>query len=447
MKKYEQIYLKFRNDIIEGYLKKDQPLPSIRESCELFKASQTTIEHAYGKLVIEGYITSIPQVGYFVSIEKERVQLHKQIDQYQINAEPIHYIYDFRSQTVSQDSFEINTWKRYLKDILDDMNNMSTYGDSQGEYVLREALCQYAYKVRGVLGHPDRVLVGSNYQSLLFILCSLFKRDIVIGMENQEDSQAKRVFESYGYEVIIIDSEDEGIDLNSLKKYKIDVLYINSASGGKKKVAMNNKLRNEIIQYTTDHNILIIEDDYNGELTYHSKHHHAIQGFSSVDNIIYCGSFSRLLLPSLRISYLVLNQKFYNIYIKHKAQYGPTASKLEQLAFSRYIVDGYLEKHLRKLKKEYKEKNELMREAILKYIPYNFYLNEAYLNYIIELNDIDENKLMELCKHNKISINAISNHQLKVSFASISKDQIQDAIILLADLINNSQRIHMNDIS
>lgn len=432
MKKYEQIYLKFRNDIINGYLKKNQPLPSIRESCELFKASQTTIEHAYNKLVTEGYITSVPQIGYYVSIEEERIDLHKQLDQYKMKDVPIQYQYDFRSQTVSQDSFEINTWKRYLKDVLDDMNNMSTYGDGQGEYVLREALCQYAYKTRGVLSQPDRILIGSNYQTLLFILCSLFLKNITIAMEEQEDSQAKRVFESYGYQVIIINSQDQGIDIEDLKSYDIDVLYINSASGGKYKKPLHSKLRDEIINYTVKHNILIIEDDYNGELTYHSKHHHAMQGFSTADNIIYCGSFSRLLLPSLRISYLVLNKKYFDIYKEHKSQYGPTASKLEQLAFSKYIVDGYLEKHLRKLKKEYREKNRKMFQAIKKYLPYHSYLNEAYLSYYVELKNIDEMKLMKECQEHKIAINKIKNHILKISFASLPIDKIEEAVIQLS---------------
>ncbi len=434
MKKYEKVYFKYREDIINGYLKKGAQLPSIRKSCEMFKASQTTIEHAYEKLLIDGYIYSVPQIGYFVNIEEERIQLHKQFDQYSMIHKPVSYLYDFRSQTVSQDSFEVSTWKRYIKDVLDDRINMSTYGDSQGEYVLREAICQYAYKIRGVLSQPDKILIGSNYQSLLFILCGLFEKETVIAMEKEAD-QAQRVFESYGYEVKIINSNDGGIDVEDLKKFDVDVLYMNSASQGNKKRPISNHLREKLMTYTTEHNILIIEDDYNGELTYASKHHHAMQGFSKNDNIIYCGSFSRLLLPSLRISYMVLNDQYSKIYQHFKNDYGPTASKLEQLAFSRYIVDGYLEKHLRKLKKEYKEKYIEMKKAIEEHLPYQHYLNEAYLCYCIELKDIDENRLEEKCIENKIAINPIVHHILKISFASIDTKKINQSISLLSKLI------------
>ena len=436
MKKYEQIYNKYRNDILQGFLKNKQQLPSIRESCQIFKASQTTVEHAYDKLLIEGYITSKPQVGYFVSINQTRIKLHQQLDSYQSTHQTVDYIYDFRSQTISQDSFELSTWKRYLKDVLDNKKELSTYGDSQGELALREAICRYTYKVRGVLTHPERILIGSNYQSLLFILAGLIPKDSVIAMEYQEASQAKRVFESYGFQVIMIRSLDDGIDLRDLKMYDIDFLYINSACQGLKRKPMSQYLKEDLILYTQNKHITIIEDDYNGELTYASKDHYALQCMSNSDHIIYCGSFSRLLLPSLRISYLVFNKQYYDHYKEHKHEYGPTASKLEQLAFSKYISDGYLVKHVKKLKKEYKEKNKAMLKALEKYCPYPFYLDEAYLCYHIELPELDENLFMKLCQKKKIAVNPIKNQQLSLSFASIPSSHIDEAFMTIKQIID-----------
>lgn len=436
MKKYESIYEKLRQDILQGFLKNKQQLPSIRESCHLFKASQTTVEHAYNKLLIEGYITSKRQIGYFVSIDEARIKLHQQYDTYQSLHKPIHYTYDFRSQTISQDSFEISTWKRYLKDVLENKKEMSTYGDSQGELVLREALCQYTYRTRGVLSHPERILIGSNYQSLLFILAGLIPRNSIIGMEHQETAQTHRVFESYGFQTITIKSLDDGIDLEDLKKYHIDFLYINSACQGLKRKPMPMHLKEDLLQYCADCHITIIEDDYNGELTYASKDHYAMQGISKHDHVIYCGSFSRLLLPSLRISYLVFNQKYFNIYKEHKNEYGPTASKLEQLAFSKYIVDGYLTKHVKKLKKEYKEKNNVMYKALQHYFSYPFYLNEAYLCYHILLPDINEKQFITECKKYHIAINPIRNKQLSLSFASIPTAQINQAVETMHHIID-----------
>ena len=208
---------------------------------------------------------------------------------------------------------------------------------------------------------------------------------------------------------------------------------------GKKKKPISNQLRDEILKHCSINNICIIEDDYNGELSYASKGHHALQSFSLKDNVVYCGSFSRLLLPSLRISYMVLNEEYYQKYLSYKQQYGPTASKLEQLALSRYIVDGYLEKHLRKLKKEYKEKNKIMKKAINKHLKYSYFLDEAYLSYIIDLEGIDEDKIIKKSNELNIAINYIQNHQLKLSFASLPVDKIEDAIIEIKTILEESK--------
>ena len=441
MKKYEQVYEKLRNDILEGYLKNHQQLPSIRQSCQIFKVSQTTIQHAYDQLLLEGYIVNKPQVGYFVDIQDERIQLHKKIDTYKNTHEEINYLYDLRSQTVSHDSFETRLWKRYLRDVLDNTENMSTYGDSQGEYELREALAQYAYKMRSVLCDPHHILIGSNFQSLLFILVGLMPQHFVIGMEKHENSQIKRALQSHNHQVVTIKSLEDGIDIDDLKNYHIDVLYINTSSQGLKKKPISHKLRNQLLSYTSRHHILVIEDDYNGELTYQSKNRYSIQGISYSDNVIYCGSFSRLLLPSFRISYMVLNDEFYHIYQAVKNEYGSTTSKLEQLAFSRYIVDGYLVKHVKRLKKLYKKKSDIMKQCLEKYIPYPLYLNEAYLCYYIELHEVDEKKIESECQKRKIAINSIQDHKLEVSFASISIDQIEDVIKKLSQIINQSMKL------
>lgn len=435
MKKYEQIYQKYKNDIINGFLKYKQQLPSIRESCQIFQCSQTTVERAYDQLFSEGYIISQPQIGYFVTIEESKINLLKKMSQYHFHHDTIQYDYDLRSQTLFYNSKEMSLWKKYLRDVLNHHYDLTFYGDSQGEIQLREALCLYAYKMRGVLSHPQQMLITSNFQSSLFVFMSLVPRNTRIAMEYQENSQAQRVFESYGFQIVYIKSNDEGIDLNDLQQKSIDMLYINSSCQGLRKKTMSHDLRTSLIQYTANKHITIIEDDYNGELNYFSARQHVLQSMTACDNVIYCGSFSRLVLPSLRISYMVLNRHYYNLYKQLKEQYGPSASKLEQLAFSKYISDGHLSRHVKKIKKEYQKKNIMMLSCLKKHIKYPYYLNEAYLCYHIQLKKIDEQKLMTLCKTNHIAIAPIKKHELTISFASLNDDQIEPVIIKIKQLI------------
>ena len=107
MKKYEVIYHKYKEDIINGHLVEEERLPSIRQACELFKVSQTTVEHAYSLLVMDGYIQPVFKAGYVVCLSNDQAQLHKQMEEYTVEHAPTSFQYDFRSRSVSYDSFEI----------------------------------------------------------------------------------------------------------------------------------------------------------------------------------------------------------------------------------------------------------------------------------------------------------------------------------------------------
>lgn len=423
MKKYEVIYHKFKEDILNGYLKKQDRLPSIRQACELFKVSQTTVEHAYSLLTMDGYIEPVLKSGFIVALSQGRVQQHKKIEEYTIDHAPVSYRYDLRTRLVSYDSFEISLWKRYLKEIISDPEIMSSYGDSQGEYALRQALSQYAYRVRGILCNPQQIWIGSNFQGLLFSFCGMLPKKIRVGMEIKNNQQALRVFQSYGFEIVDVDYENLS---------NIDVLYINTACMKSEYKPISKKDQSHILEQAEKYDLLILEDDYNGELTYRSKSRHSLFSQDESGRVIYCGAFSRLVLPSVRISYLILNEKYSRFYQIHQKEYGPMASKLEQLALSRYIVDGGMEKHLRKLKREYKQKSECMEACLKKYqISYQFV--EAYMCFILEQKA--NISIMEACRQAGIGITVGNDGKIQISFASISKEDIEKSMFLLKNII------------
>lgn len=430
MKKYKQIYDYYRNAILDGYLKKGDTLPSIRKACELFQCSQTTIEHAYEQLVLDGYIESIEKVGYRVRLEPAQIKLHKEMESKPALSDEEEFYFDFRPRSVSLQPSEIQTWRRYIKQAFK-ADQMNSYGDPQGEYMLRQALSLYAYKNRGVMCRTEQILVGPNYQTLLFVLCGMFDVPGIVGMERPFHPQAQRVFESYGWEI-------KEVDLDHLAD--IDVLYINSSSSGKERAPLSAELCTRILEQAEANDFLIIEDDYNGELTYRSKNRRAMYSADHNDRVIYCGSFSRLLLPSVRISYLVLNETWEQYYHSHKKEYGPMASKLEQMAFANYIADGHLERHVRRLKRDYKEKSLLMEAELAKY-GYSFFLNEAYLSYLLRLPSLDEEKFFQLAQERRIGLPPFDEGLLEISFASIDDEDIPEAVEQFHQLVLDSRLI------
>ena len=422
MKKYEVIYNTYRESILSGILKYGDRVDSIRECVKKMNVSKTTVEAAYNKLVLDGFISSKEKVGYVVSMNPERVLLHHEILDYSSSHKEKVYDYDFRIQSVSIDSFETSIWKRYMKDVLNDKKLMSSYGLAQGEYGLRQALCKYVYQNRNILCFPEQMVIGSNYQSLLYIFCGMLDKQKVIGLSTLVDEQAKQVFLSYGFHVEYLDPEHF---IEDIQRLNIDVVYVNTTCFTYDRQSMSEKMRKELVSLS---NILILEDDYNGELVYASKIKTSL--CSKSKNVIYFSSFSRLLLPSLRIGYMILNEEYTKKY--SASFFGPTASKLEQVAFSQYIVDGYLQKHLRKLVREYKEKHLYLKKVLDTYLSCFYILDETYMVYWLDL-DVDVSCFKELCESNGVAI-SISNGRIGLSFASMNKELMLDGVIRLAEI-------------
>lgn len=431
MKKYCIVYNKIKSDILNGYLKYKTLIPSIRQSESLYGYSKTTIERAYDQLLADGYIIGVPGKGYFVDVKPESIKVRKNAHGITNKQIEYKYEYDFRIRSVSTDSFDVDLWKRYLKESFHDESMIASYGDAQGEYSLRYALCDYLYRNRGVSSDPEHILIGPSFQTLLFMICSLFDSDSRIGLEQATPKEVLRVFESYGFACILLSKEHY---LEELKDIDIDILYINTACFGKEMKPIDRTLRDQIIDCSVQRSFLILEDDYNGELTYVSQPRQALFSYSVAENVIYFGSFSRLLVPSIRLSYVVMNEKLKLWYDLYRDSFSPNASRFEQIALEKYIENGYLEKRLRKLKKEYARKQELMKKILLRYIP-DFKLIEAYLCFAIDTSGIDENRLKKLCQNASIGIDKIIDHQLRLSFATMDPSKMEAGISLLVKCI------------
>ena len=127
---------------------------------------------------------------------------------------------------------------------------------------------------------------------------------------------------------------------------------------------------------------------------------------------------------------MILNEEYTKKY--SASFFGPTASKLEQVAFTQYIVDGYLQKHLRKLVREYKEKHLYLKNLLDQYISCPVILDETYMAYWLDL-DVDVSRFRDLCESNGVAI-SISSGRIGLSFASMSKELMLDGVIRLAEI-------------
>ena len=356
---YIQIYKYYKKEIIEGYLKKGEKLPSIRGLSMDIKVSKTTVESAYNQLVVEGYVKSIPKKGYFIVELKEYHFPQKDNKQPAIKKDKK---IDYINSGVDKTSFDIKIWKKLYGYVLQDyQENLFTAGDPHGEEFLREEISNFVQKTRGVQCSSDQVVIGAGIQYLLGILCPLLKKRYDnIAFEYPGFNQAKNIFEDYNMDVISIPVYQVGIDIDALKKSQAKMVYLSPSHQYPTGSVMPIDKRIEILNWAQQNQAIIIEDDYDCLIRYESRPIPALQGLDQGGHVIYLGSFSKILLPSIRISYMILPQEILEVFNKERRRYAQTASKMEQFTLARFMQEGYLEKHLRKINKLYRKKNEII---------------------------------------------------------------------------------------
>lgn len=437
---YRQIYMSVRSSIENGSLVKGSRLPSIRRLSTDLGVSKITITTAYDQLCSEGYIINKPQSGYYVEANFKNapsyIESHKENNAN--NAK--YYEYDFSGKSIDKKIININEWKKCVKEVINQDYLLTSYGNEQGEEALRNALQKYTLGVRSVNASSENIVVGAGTQPLLNIICSLVGTNKIVAVADSSYVQAEYIFKSYGYKIKYFESDKSGVTINSLEQIRPDIIMINpnfiSSSGAS--MPVNRRL--EIIVWAAKNNALIIEDDYNGELRYSTHPTPCMQNYD-IENTVYLGSFSKILLPSVRISYMVLPKKLLRKYNKIKGFTNQTASKSEQLALAKYINNGKIDIHLRKARRVYLEKSKTILKSIKKNFDGNIEIifNETSLYVTVKLkNNIDMDDFLNKLRENSINVmTAKSNNILNLSFSGIDEDKIDSGIKIICNILED----------
>lgn len=351
MSKYLDIYNYIKKEIISGQIGYGGRLPSVRKASELFSVSRTSVQNAYFALAADGFIISEPQSGYYVSYRtpKKDEKKEQEKDNNKIR-------YNFTSSAADGESFDFDIWRRHIKAALRLDSRLLSYSEPQGEYELRMAISEYIRDKRNVTASADRIVIGAGVQSLLHILCSLIGGNKTVSFPDRSFVQGASLFTDYGFDV-------------RYRHKDAVIIYVSPSHMTRWGDVMPNKRRVELVKYSAKKESLVIEDDYESDFQYNSKPTPSLYALSGGNNVVYIGSFSKLLLPSIRISFMVLTQELADKYKNNIYKFSQTASKTEQLALCSFIRDGNLKAQIRKTRRFYTAKNKCFYNMLKKSFP------------------------------------------------------------------------------
>ena len=354
---YIQLYRHIKKEITCGNMPAGEKLPSLRRLSTDLSISITTTEQAYNQLLVEGYIVSKPQSGYYVAAvagagNSSSLTAENGLDlsSYAVQESPY-------KQDLS--CFDFGKWKKCMARVLNDYSRLLLFeSDPQGEGALRFEISKYIYSSRGVIASPEQIVIGAGTQQLTSHLCRILRKISVehISTEDPGYLPVQNIFRDHGFSITKIPVAEDGIQIEKLPTNIPSAVYVSPSNQFPTGSVMPVGRRYQLLEWAKENNSFILEDDYDSELRYFGKPVPALQGLDNNGRVVYLGSFSSTLFPAVKISYMVLPQAMMEIFSAIKADYTQTCSKTEQLTLALFMEDGLYYTNIKKLRKLYSQK-------------------------------------------------------------------------------------------
>ncbi|WP_414622838.1 PLP-dependent aminotransferase family protein [Calothrix sp. CCY 0018] len=392
---HQQLYEQLRQAILTGRLTPGERIPSTRFLAKSLSISRFTVTTSYEQLLSEGYLETVMGSGTFVcqqipddltqsnpieNIEKTNsssIKLSK-YGETLVNIKNVPRIAEakleinFRYGTPALSEFPIKLWRRLLSRYCNANLNWLDYStEPLGYQPLREAIAHYLTRSRAVNCKPEQILITNGTQQALdLILRLLISPGETIAIENPGYLSARIIFETQNAQILPVRVDNSGLVVEELANYteqNIRLVYVTPSHQFPTGAILSLPRRLELLNWAQQTGGLIIEDDYDSEFRYGEKPIPALQGLDKSDSVLYIGTFSKVLFPSLRIGYLVLPKSLVKIFTRAKWLNDRHLPILEQQVLAEFIESGHLDRHIIKMRSIYDKRRQVLVKALKKH--------------------------------------------------------------------------------
>lgn len=389
---YEFLYRSIRNDITSGRLQPGERLPSKRSLAQHLSVGIVTVANAYQQLVTEGFVRSEERRGFFVeniSTYRYRPERAKGVGASTadpgpdpaLNAvsEPVPdpssdpalspdptFFADMKANRTSVSLFPTSVWARLMRQALSlpatSLLDAVPWG---GLPELQRSLATYLKRTRNMDVSPNQIIIGAGSEYLFGRLLQMFGTDTTFAVEDPGYKKLAAISSAFGCPWRPVPIDEEGLVVDALERSGADVVHVSPASHFPTGIIMPITRRLELFEWANRaRGRYIIEDDYDSELRYNNHLILPLYAEDVSDKVIYLNTFSKVMVPSLRISYMVLPPKLLERYVDTMSFYSCTVSSFEQYALARFIEEGHLERHINRVRTFYRAQRTRVLAAI-----------------------------------------------------------------------------------
>jgi GntR family transcriptional regulator/MocR family aminotransferase len=391
---HRQIYDQWRQGILTGRFRRAERVPSTRELSTALDVSRSTVTQAYDQLIAEGYLETSRGSGTFVCRELPDELLrpnHGQVpraeeapairlsrygsglnDDFFYPPAPAGFI-RLTQWRPDLSLFPLSIWRKLvLRRLRTAEPELFDYADQAAGYgPLRDEIAAYVARSRAVRCTPEQVIiVNGSAQGIDLCVRLLLEPGDEVAIENPGYHGAHRIFAGYGARLRPARIDENGIAIRDLGKppgKSVRLVYVTPSHQFPTGVAMSLARRLELIEWSRRHNAVLIEDDYDSEYRYSGPPLPSLQGLATGVAVIYIGTFSKVMFPSLRIGYVIAPSSIAARLRRAKWLADRQTPVPEQAALADFISEGHLERHIRRMRRIYGERREALVKSLDRY--------------------------------------------------------------------------------
>lgn len=360
----------FRAAIRTGRLAPGTPLPPSRVLATDLGISRSTVVRVYSELINEGWLTGLHGSGTEVS--RRSAELGGRRAGPRTPAVQPRLIHDLRPGYPDLSSFPRDEWVRSVKRTVTNAPfEAFSYLDPQGRSEMRVAVAGYLARARGLLAHPENVVVCSGAAEGLRLIAAVLANAGVTKVAIEEfclHTQRPTLLKA-GLEPVLLPVDADGADLSTLDEIPdLGAVILTPSHQFPLGMALQSDRRAAVVDWARRRGTLIIEDDYDGEFRYDRSPVGALQGLDH-DRVLYMGTASKSLAPGLRLGWLVVPDRLLGALVAEKGWAEESVGFVNQLAMADFIESGAYDRHVRAMRATYRRRCEQLIETISRHCP------------------------------------------------------------------------------
>ena len=360
---YIQLYRNIANGIIEGIYEYGSKLPSKRTIAADAGVSVITVEHALTLLGEEGYVESRERSGVIVAYRGEdflgrpgsglrKAKVRKNEESGKASKESG----EAATLRIGEIPYSVLT-KTMRKVMLDYGEKILVKSPNHGCTELRDELCKYLARSRGIIVEPSQVIIGSGAEYLYGLIVQLLGTDRIYAIENPSYSKINEVYNAMGVTCEKLDMTGEGIASDELLKTKAQILHVTPFNSYPSGVTASISKKLEYIRWAKQRNGVLIEDNYDSELTVSRKPEEPLFSMGDGVDVIYINTFSRTIAPSMRIGYMIIPEGMVDEFNEKLGFYSCPVPIFDQYVIAQLLKSGDFERHINRVRRRRRQNN------------------------------------------------------------------------------------------